>query len=671
MWALKLVQTKVRDPSHPLEASLISGHHLEILKQIIRAMAGVPLAIEQARAMIKNGIPVRDFLGYYETQYQKTMAYKPTRSAWDYEKNMPIISIFHMLLTRLDKDEDAENILAFASCFGPRQIAVNLMGQVHQPQDGASSSRSGRSEVQQTREMTWLDCFGQDRLAFQLATGQLESLCLLKLKRDSEGATVSISLHDSITRWRFETLTSDMRAKWIIAAAYALSKCLPEDVVDHGPQMIFLPLIRHFYSIIRRYIEPQKLEAPDGELCHQYGHLMFRFAPLYLNSGYTGEGVHVYSRAIQYQRIFEESSWPKDRGSLLLLKGLAMMFSKNGKMEDAAETTKTLHDASTKLFGPEDKITSWAAARLPAVREGKIRYAENEQRAVTASRGDKLSLMTLGGTPSELLQIVSQDRPRSRIPDMDQIYAREYTALTDAASGGHIESIRLILDRGTDVNAHGWGFQNALQWASQNGHGAVVQLLLDKGADVNARNSIHSTALHKASSTGHIAEVEILLNSGADVNNESGIFGTALHEASCKGHTGVVELLLSRGADVNMKSGIYGSALNEASCTGHTAVAELLLNYGANVNANCRSTGTPLWHAVANNDHKMVQVLLANGADVNAKNICFVTALQIARFRNRTEMIRLLLAAGARDDNWSSILSPGGRLSRLIRRNTP
>lgn len=81
------------------------------------------------------------------------------------------------------------------------------------------------------------------------------------------------------------------------------------------------------------------LEAPDGELCHHYSHLMAQFALLYLNIAYMVEGKDVFTQAIEYQKIWEESSWPKDRRSLLPLQGLAMTYPKNGEMEDAVETT--------------------------------------------------------------------------------------------------------------------------------------------------------------------------------------------------------------------------------------------------------------------------------------------------------------------------------------------
>ncbi|KAL9066339.1 MAG: hypothetical protein Q9161_007631 [Pseudevernia consocians] len=653
---------------------------------IVKAMDGVPLAIEQARAMIKQGIPVRDFLGHFETQYQRIMAHKPARSAWDYGKNKSIMSVFSMLLTRLDKDGDAENIMSFASCFGPRPVALNLMGQVHQPKGSTGSSLSGQCEVQHTREMTWLDRFEDNRLEFQLATAQLESLCLVKLKRDSKGSIVSISLHDFIRRWRFETLTTEMKERWIIAAAYALSKCLPTDDVDQGSQVKFLPFIRHFYNFIRRYIEPQKLEAPEGELCHQYGHLMARFAPLYLNSQYTAEGEYVFMQAIDYRRIFEGPTWPTDRRSLLLLKGLATMFSKNGKMEDAAETTEALHDASTKLLGARDEITAWAAARLSVVTDRKIQYAENEQRAALASRDEKSSSTTPGRTSGEFLQSLPQNRPIFDDPDTDPTYLSGYTTLTLAALIGDETRVRWELDRGADINGHGTNSWNALQVASRNGHYAVVQLLLDRradvnaigrdghttlqfaaidgslpivqllldnGADVNAANGSSVTPLQWAARNNHHSMVQLLLENGANVNGASG--STPLYWAAYNGHRSIVQLLLDNGANINGGNGSFGTPLQLASRNGHRSIVQLLLDNGASV-TDARGEDTPLQLAACNGHHSIVQLLLDNGADVNAKGIKNRTALQLALPLGHTRVADLLIAAGARDDSRSCVL---------------
>jgi ankyrin repeat protein len=46
--------------------------------------------------------------------------------------------------------------------------------------------------------------------------------------------------------------------------------------------------------------------------------------------------------------------------------------------------------------------------------------------------------------------------------------------------------VRLLLEKGADVNAQGWVLGNALQAASYCGRPTIVWLLLEHGAEVNA-----------------------------------------------------------------------------------------------------------------------------------------------------------------------------------------
>jgi ankyrin repeat protein len=62
-------------------------------------------------------------------------------------------------------------------------------------------------------------------------------------------------------------------------------------------------------------------------------------------------------------------------------------------------------------------------------------------------------------------------------------------------SVGHEEVVRLLLDKGADVNVHGGACGNALHAASEGGHEAVVKMLLEKGADVNAEGGYYGNAL--------------------------------------------------------------------------------------------------------------------------------------------------------------------------------
>ena len=67
--------------------------------------------------------------------------------------------------------------------------------------------------------------------------------------------------------------------------------------------------------------------------------------------------------------------------------------------------------------------------------------------------------------------------------------------------------VKLLLDKGADVNAQGGRYGNALYVASERGHEQVVKLLLDKGADVSAEGRRYDNALQAASAKGH-EEVE-------------------------------------------------------------------------------------------------------------------------------------------------------------------
>ncbi len=134
--------------------------------------------------------------------------------------------------------------------------------------------------------------------------------------------------------------------------------------------------------------------------------------------------------------------------------------------------------------------------------------------------------------------------------------------LLAASSEDHDKMVKMLLDKGADVNAQGGHFGNALQAASYEGHDQVVQMLLDKGADVNAQGGHFGNALQAALYGGHDQVVQILLDNGADVNTQGGEYGNALQAALARGHDQVVQMLLDKGADVNTQGGEYGTVVD-------------------------------------------------------------------------------------------------------------
>jgi ankyrin repeat protein len=227
------------------------------------------------------------------------------------------------------------------------------------------------------------------------------------------------------------------------------------------------------------------------------------------------------------------------------------------------------------------------------------------------------------------------------------------TALQAAAARGHDQIVQRLLEKGADVNAPaGDDYGTALQAAAARGHDQIVQRLLEKGADVNApARRAYGTALQMAASKGHDQIVQRLLEEGADVNAPArGEYGTALQAAAARGHDQIAQRLLKKGADVNAPAGrLYGTALQAAAGGGHDQIVQRLLEKGADVNAPAGVLYSTALQAAAGGGHdQIVQRLLEKGADVNAPaRELHGTALQMAANAGHDQIVQRLLEKGA------------------------
>jgi ankyrin repeat protein len=154
--------------------------------------------------------------------------------------------------------------------------------------------------------------------------------------------------------------------------------------------------------------------------------------------------------------------------------------------------------------------------------------------------------------------------------------ALQETSLFCASRSGHIEIVRLLIQRGATVNARNSVGATPLFDASLNGHKEVVQLLIDNGAGLNAVKH-RSSPLFAASRNGHEATVQLLIGKGADINAQNFKNDTPLLAASRGGHEAVVRFLIEKGADINMQNYHRDSSLFAASRRGHEATVQLLI----------------------------------------------------------------------------------------------
>ncbi|KAK7420625.1 hypothetical protein QQZ08_010317 [Neonectria magnoliae] len=165
-----------------------------------------------------------------------------------------------------------------------------------------------------------------------------------------------------------------------------------------------------------------------------------------------------------------------------------------------------------------------------------------------------------------------------------------------AALNGHVEVLAKMIQRSQifiDVQDEEGG--TALGWAAEEGQVEVVKLLLDKGADINAQGGHYGNALQGASSRGQVEVAKLLLEKGADVNLPDELGRTPLFFAARYGRTDMVRVLIANHHTDHTAKDWYGAtSLCAAVRNGHAEVAELLLSSGNSTVADCNLFGHDL-----------------------------------------------------------------------------
>jgi hypothetical protein len=140
-----------------------------------------------------------------------------------------------------------------------------------------------------------------------------------------------------------------------------------------------------------------------------------------------------------------------------------------------------------------------------------------------------------------------------------------------AARAGDVEALRRELDAGVSPDEMGSAYRNTpLSWLCLKAYGdesggdriACVKLLIDRGANVNAHGESRATPLFYSVGCHHGPELgRLLLDAGADPNAQSPLTSrTALHNAlhvnkpeAPAGFVDLVQALIRAGLDVNLR----------------------------------------------------------------------------------------------------------------------
>jgi ankyrin repeat protein len=237
------------------------------------------------------------------------------------------------------------------------------------------------------------------------------------------------------------------------------------------------------------------------------------------------------------------------------------------------------------------------------------------------------------------------------------------TPLMFAAREGDVESGRILIAAGADVNAIAGDGKDVLSMAIFNGNYELASLLIDNHAQVNHADAQGFTPLFWAvdrrnmetppnfpwmAATDPLLLIMKLLDAGANpnalVNNTPGAptrdgspriaCATALMRAAFSGDLEVVKLLLASGADPHIVSKDRQTTLMAAAGTGlisggskgrsaaeRLEVVKLLVQVGEDVNAADNFGITPLMAAVNAGDMPIIQYLIDQGAGLAAHDL--------------------------------------------------
>ncbi len=277
------------------------------------------------------------------------------------------------------------------------------------------------------------------------------------------------------------------------------------------------------------------------------------------------------------------------------------------------------------------------------------------------------------GDIDRVRQLLDEDATlANRVSDYVTYYIGAGAPIKNAAARGHIEIVKLLLERGADPNLpeeHIAPRGHALHSAVVNGHIEVVKLLLEHGAYPNVPIESSADTLSAAIARDDKPMIELLCSHGAargvnllayygDLREGAAVFAAnpalandayALECAATEGHEPFVRLMLKYHPTLAKEVAVGVRSAGPDRSIKTRAIVEILFNHGMNANYIDWLGIRPMHRFAQRGDIENATIFLEHGADINAVDgeIC-TTPLGWAAKYGKKEMVMFLLKEGAK-----------------------